>query len=112
MFYNQITGQAVEPTDWQLQLKPGDYYLIDRPTIMMGDETHTGPNCYGHIIGNTPDPDEPAYPEGFFLVRAYSQWCPKGELGLFCIVEATRQLTEAEFEAFRAQGWPTVTRNE
>ncbi|MCB0190597.1 MAG: hypothetical protein KDJ65_01490 [Anaerolineae bacterium] len=103
-FTNLITGQQVTAKDWQLALKPGDYYLIKSPYV--GDQNYTGPTIYGEIITNTPEEGEPPYEEGFFLVRGYSQWCPDGELGMFSIVDATRQITKEEFELARQQGWP------
>lgn len=102
-FFNIVTGQYIEPTDWQLQLKVGDYYINEQATAgMLTSETLTiyndMPNVYGQIV----EADEP----GYFLVRAYSQWCPEGELGMFNICDATRKLTPQEFEQARANDWP------
>ncbi|GIK36603.1 MAG: hypothetical protein BroJett011_04360 [Chloroflexota bacterium] len=111
-FFNALTGQTVTAQDWQLQLKPGDYYAIERPTAATVDAKgrvnyfDDVPTVYGQIITNIAEKDEPAYKFGHFLVRGFSQWCPEGELGLFNICEATRQLTEAQFNAARAAGWP------
>ncbi|MCB0207699.1 MAG: hypothetical protein KDJ52_00125 [Anaerolineae bacterium] len=110
-FYNRITGQTVTPEPWQLELKVGDHYIIKQPKFWVGDEVGIAPTCYGEIITNTPEEDEPPYPNGFFLVRAFSQWCPEGELGMFCIIEATRQITKEKFEQARLQGWPTEDPN-
>ena len=98
-FVNLITGERLEPQPWQEALAVGDYYLIETPLGQVGDHTFTCPSVYGCILQPVPGP-------GFFLVRAHSRWCAWGELGLFNICEATRQLTEAEFEAARAAGWP------
>lgn len=104
-------GRVVAPAEWQLQLKPGDYYLIERPILRIVNpagqvERTEGPAVYGQIVTNQPHPKEPVYKPGYFLVRAYSTWCPDGELGTFHISEATRPLTAAEFEAARAASWP------
>lgn len=107
-FINQITGKTVEAQPWQTQLKPGDYYLIVAPIIYLNGQNFTGPTVYGQIL---PSHEEDLLPDGFHTVRAYSQWEPDGELGLFCVVDATRQLTEAEFDAFRSQGWPSEMNN-
>lgn len=110
-FKNTITGEWVEATDWQLALKAGDYYCIAQPLVTMPNESDgwdvtLGPTVYGQIITNEPEREEPAYLPGYFLVRTFSQWCPEGEMGGFCIVDATRQLTPAEFEHARSEGWP------
>lgn len=102
-FINKITNQTVEAQPWQTKLKPGDYYLIKAPIIYLEGETFTGPTIYGQIL---PSHEETYLPAGFHTVRGYSQWAPEGELGLFCIVDASRQLTQDEFEQARAQGWP------
>lgn len=107
-FQNIITGQWIEATDWQLALKAGDFYCIEQPQLYAGGETSAGPTIYGQIITNTPEDDEPLYRPGFFLVRGFSQWCPKGELGEFCIADATRQLSHEEFERARAAGWTII----
>jgi len=100
-FINLLTGQAVEPAEWQLALAVGDYYLNDRPVVAIngGMFLDDVPNIYGEIVSS-----EGCRP-GMFITRGYSQWCPEGELGLFHICEATRQLTADEFEAARKEGW-------
>jgi len=110
-FTNKITGQTVQAQPWQTQLKPGDYYLIAAPIIYLNGETFTGPTVYGQILPPAREEEESLLPAGFHTVRAYSQWSPDGELGLFCIVDATRQLTEAEFEDYRSLGWPAEVPN-
>jgi hypothetical protein len=110
-FKNAITGQIVEAQNWQLKLKAGDYYMIKQPPIFTQNEKgqweeHRGPTIYGEIITNEPEEDEPPYQPGFFLVRGYSQWAPTGELGEFCIIDATYPLTKEQFDAARAAGWP------
>jgi hypothetical protein len=103
-FTNILTGETVTPEDWQLALKPGDYYTIESPTLAVAGQRvgpPTGPpTVYGRI-----ENDEDCEP-GFFWVQAYSQWCPEGEFGLMNICDPSRTLTEAEFEQARAEGWP------
>lgn len=102
-FRHMITGEMVEPTDWQLGLQVGDYYRTDQSVAMVGETIFDNiPTIYGHI-----ESDEECEP-GWFLVRAYSQWCLKGELGLMCIIEPSCKLTQEEFEAARAAGWPDL----
>jgi len=91
-FFNALTGAAqVAPAEWQLQLKPGDYYVIESFVSSL-------PAIYGQII-------KPAEEKGFFRVKAYSAWCVEGEEGTLCIVEPTRKLTRAEFEAAQKRNW-------
>ena len=93
-FMHLLTGQPVETEPWQDALKVRDFYAIENPTLWAGGEfIPTLPPVYGHILSN--EDCEP----GFFWAEAYSQVCPEGEVGLFCIVEATRLLTEDEFHA-------------
>lgn len=98
-FTHILTGQEVEATTWQMALKAGDYYCIEGELM---------PTVYGHIITNEAEEGEPPYRPGFFLVRGYSEWCPQGELGMFCIVDATRPLSPEEFAQARANGWTGV----
>ena len=42
-FFNQITGEHVIPADWQLQLKPGDYFIVEQP--IMGIIGEQGRQC-------------------------------------------------------------------
>lgn len=86
-FYNMVTGETVRPTDWQLQLKVGDFYANEAGVAAYADSEGVKvigrpPTIYGEIL-------EAAEP-GFFRVKAYSVWCPEGEGGLFNICEATR----------------------
>lgn len=101
-FHHLITGEIIEPEEWQLQLKVGDHYRIDRPYAMVGDTTYDMPTIYGRI-----ESDEDC-PSGFFYVRAFSQYCPHGELGLMCLVEPSCLITEEEFYRARAEGWPVT----
>jgi hypothetical protein len=97
-----LTGQTVNTEPWQDALKVGDFYVIEKPTLWAGGEFFPDlPPVYGQIIS-----DEACEP-GFFWAEAYSQMCPEGETGEFCIVEASRQLTEAEFRAYEAKAWPS-----
>ena len=98
-----LTGQTVNPEPWQEALKVGDFYVIENPTLWAGGEFFPAlPPVYGRILG-----DEECEP-GFFWAEAFSQVCPEGEVGLFCIVEASRQLPEAEFLAAQEMGWPNL----
>lgn len=103
--YHFITRQMVNTALWQDTLKVGDFYLIENPTLWAGAEFFPAlPPVYGKII--SAEGCEP----GFFWAEAFSQMCPEGETGEFCIAEASRQLTEAEFQAAQAQGWPRLTK--
>lgn len=88
-YYNALTGAQVTPDTWQLKIKKGDYYEI---------ESECFPTIYGEIL-------EPFREIGYYRVRAYSAWCPGGQEGTLCIVEPTRILAQAEFEAARMRGW-------
>lgn len=91
-FFNALTGAAqVAPAKWQSQLKSGDYYVIESFASSL-------PAIYGQII-------KPTGERGYFRVKAHSAWCVKGEEGILCIVEPTRKLTQAEFEAAREKNW-------
>ncbi|HRJ59057.1 MAG TPA: hypothetical protein PLV64_22420 [Anaerolineales bacterium] len=105
-FTNLITGETVHPADWQLALRPGDLYRIDRPMLgalaadmqgvidLMDDIT-----IYGEIL------NAEGCEEGFFNVYAYSALSPVGEEGILCILDPTARISRAEFEAARAAGW-------
>lgn len=93
-FIDQSTGQPVETAPWQDALQVGDFYLIENPVIGVDEKTFSDlPPIYGQIL--SAEDCEP----GFFWVEAYNLFCLEGETGLFCIAEATRQLTEDEFYA-------------
>ncbi len=100
---HMLTGHPVETEPWQDALRVGDFYVIENPTLWAGGEFIPAlPPVYGHIISNEDcDP-------GFFWAEAFSQMCPEGEIGEFCIVEASRQLTEAEFLTAQKSGWPNL----
>ena len=91
-YYNRMTGAQVYPYDWQLKLQKGSYYRIISEYI---------PTIYGVILESLREP-------GYFLVRAYSEWCLGGNKAIMCVVEPTRILTEREFEEARARHWKTV----
>lgn len=98
-----LTRHKVETAPWQDALKVGDYYLIEKPSLWAGAEFFPDlPPVYGHIL--SAEDCEP----GFFWAEAFSQVCPEGEIGLFCICEASRQLTEAEFLEAQSYGWPAL----
>ena len=85
-FYSMLSKDWVEAADWQASLKVGDYYK-------------TAPyGIYGQILEATRD-------DGFFIVKAYSTLCPEGEKGLFCVMDATHQITQDEFEQAKQRGW-------
>jgi hypothetical protein len=90
-FFNALAGAQVAPAKWQSQLKSGDYYVIESfvPSL---------PSIYGQII-------KPTRERGYFRVKAHSAWYAEGEEGILCIVEPTRKLTQAEFEAARKKNW-------
>jgi len=98
--YHMLTGQTVETAPWQEALKVGDFYLIEKPSLWAGAAFFPDlPPVYGHILS-----DEDCEP-GFFWAEAFSQMCPEGEMGEFCIVEASQQLTQEEFQAAQDNGW-------
>ena len=101
-FTNIITGEPIVPLPWQLELKPGDLYIIENPSIsLMGSGTINLEDIavYGEIL------DAKNCAKAFFNVRAFSRYCPKGEEGLLCIVEPTRRITRGEFDAAREKDW-------
>lgn len=100
-FVNILTGKTMTPEPWQLELKVGDFYINEKAVAALGEDIfYSTPNIYGQIVS-----DEDCRP-GYFWVRGYSEWCPEGELGGFNICEATRKLTEDEFNQARENGWP------
>ena len=95
-FQNMITGGWKEAADWQMALKPGDYFVNERPiagiVTARERELFEGlPTIYARI-------DKRASDDGFFWCTAYSEWEPRGEKGVQCIVDATRQITKEEFD--------------
>ena len=100
--YNSITGEWVEPAQWQLALKIGDHYAIHPNRIVLGKQYVPVPTVYGCITSDA------GCEPGFFFVSAYSQWNPDGEIGGFCICDATHPLTEEQFERAKAEGWPEL----
>ena len=104
-FYNLITDQRVSPLSWQSELKPGDYFVIERPLIgvqlpdLNDVETLVNVLIYGQIL------DARNCEPGFFNVIAYSVMCPNGEEGEICIMDVTRMLNRDEFEAARRESW-------
>jgi hypothetical protein len=100
--YNSITGEWVKPKQWQSELRIGDYYAIHHNRIVMGLQALPAPTVYGRITSSKNcDP-------GFFIVQAYSQWTPQGEMGNFCICDATHRLTKEQFKQIREAGWPEL----
>jgi len=100
--WNFIANEWVEPTMWQKGLKIGDLYAIHPNRIVLGKQYVPAPTVYGRITG-----DEMCEP-GFFIVLAYSQLSPQGEVGEFCICEATHQLTEEQFKRAQSAAWPEL----
>ena len=98
---NPLTNEPVQVQEWQLNLKPGDYYLIASPICQVGHLRIPAPPIYGYVE----DIEHPY--TGYIYVRGFSQWCPAGELGGMFIAEPTRQLTAAEFLAAQSADWPT-----
>jgi hypothetical protein len=104
-FVNQITGERIEAAEWQIKLKPGDYFVNERPIAGVIDKSGTQlfdtsmwPTIYVHI-------DKPTRDAGFFWCTAYSEWEPNGDKGVQCILDATRQITKEEFEAASLRDW-------
>lgn len=98
-FRDQMTGRLVETAPWQDALQVGAYYLIENPNLWAGaDFSPALPQGFGKIISDEAC-ERRWLQHGFFWAEAYSQVCPEGEVGLFCIAEATRQLTEDQFRA-------------
>ena len=99
-FWNSVLNAWVEPSEWQKELKIGDFYAIYPNRIVMGKQFLPAPTVYGLITN-----DEDCEP-GYFFVRAFSQWMPDGDIGEFCICDATHRLTEEQFKEAQAAGWP------
>jgi hypothetical protein len=100
--WNSIVSDWVEPEQWQLELKIGDYYAIYPNRIVMGKQYVPAPTVYGRITGN-----ENCAP-GFFIVLVYSQWSPQGEVDELCICEATHLLTEEQYRQAQKAVWPEL----
>lgn len=101
-FTNVTTGEMLVAEEWQMALGPGCFYVAQNPTLAFDGvqpSLEGAPNCYGEILEAT---DEP----GVFTVRAFSKGCPQGEIGVFTVVEASRELTPDEFRNARKDGWP------
>lgn len=81
-FFNAITGQVVTPVEWQLELKPGDYYIIEQPDIGLLDragravERDIGPTVYGRIETGE---DTPGF--GYFWCAATQPGAPTASWG-------------------------------
>ena len=94
-----ITGEDVEAQSWQMALKPGDCYVNETPVagIIHSDgsteQFKNMPRLYCRIVREAIDVGP-----GFLLVMAYSEFEPGGERGISCIVDATRQITQEEFD--------------
>ena len=101
-FINILTGEPIEPQPWQMELRPGDLYVIENPVVGLqggGVTTLYNVTFFGVII------DDQDCDPGFFNVLTYSRYCPKGEEGVVCIVEPTRTIPPEEFDAARKKGW-------
>ena len=84
-FQNYDTSEWKEASEWQQALDVGDYYISVHGAY--GEIEHEGPIA------------------GVFWVKTYSPSCPDGKTEAFCVVEAERQLTRAEFEQARQNRW-------
>lgn len=86
-FLNMVTGESVTAQPWQEALAVGDHYFIASDPV---------------VIGEILEADDP----GFFWVRGYSLACPDGEVGLFCVADATAKISAEVFrillESFQA----------
>lgn len=103
--YDTRTGVYVYSQPWQDAIKPGDYYLIQRPCIGVsaGGETKMAEKLTIPVFGEILNADD--CDPGFFNVHAYSAMCPDGEYGFISILDPTRILTAEQFDAARQANW-------
>jgi len=104
-FQNMITGAEVEAQPWQMALKPGDCYVNESPIAGIIDsdgrkelfstprQAAAVPTIYCQVLSEARDVGP-----GFLWVKAYSEFEPRGERGLNCIVDGTRLISREEFE--------------
>lgn len=88
-FTNIMTGEKVTPKDWQLELKKGDYYIIE-----------TECTIYGQILK-----PKGKKSTGMFWVKAWSVYCPEGEVGLMNICDPTEKITKEDFDTAKQRNW-------
>jgi hypothetical protein len=82
---NMLTGEWMTPEPWQQELTVGSCYVIHHPVVAVdGRQIPGAPTVYGEII------DGEGCEEGFFYARAFSEYCPEGEIGLMCITPNRR----------------------
>lgn len=94
-----LTGEWKESQPWQDKLQPGDFVVVEMPLSGMIDatgntqlfDTSKWPKVYCRI-------DREAHAPGFVWVTAYSSGETRGEAGVQCILDFTRQITKEEFE--------------
>lgn len=98
-----IYSQYSQP--WQDAIKPGDHYLILSPFVgvSVDGEWQVAETLNIPVFGEILNAEGCA--PGFFNVRAYSYMCPEGEYGLISILDPTRILAPAEFEAAQQSNW-------
>jgi len=101
-FLNSLTGEWVTPAEWQSALKVGDYYAIHPARIVLGKQYFPMPSVYGRITSNK------GMEPGYFLVKAYSQLMPEGDVGEICICDPTHLLTKEHFKQAKQAGWPEL----
>lgn len=104
-FYNMITGGRTTANDWQMALGPGDCFVIESPISGLVNIKDGEPDPSTAQVFDTTglivyvEIKSPASNPGFFWCKAYSQWEPRGDLEVHCIVDATRPITRDEFKA-------------
>ena len=104
-FYNLIADHIVYPRYSQVELKPGNFYVIESPLIgvqfpdLIDFQAQAYVLIYGQIL------DARNCEPGFFNVIAYSAMCPNGEEGELCIWDITRVINRDEFEMARRECW-------
>jgi len=86
---------AEQIQSWQRDLKPGDLFYRRHPV---------GIDIFGEVLQVTDGEELPDYR----FVRAFSEACPKGELGEIHISVVTKVLTPDEFAAARERGWKLI----
>jgi hypothetical protein len=94
-----IAGAGIQP--WQRELKTGDFFLRRFEDIAI----------YSEVLPSTEDDEDgkEVVVEGgdYRFTNSFSIHCPEGELGDVHLSEVGRTITRAQFESFRASGWPS-----
>jgi hypothetical protein len=90
------------PESWQEAVAPGAYFVRRDPSA--------GVVIWGRILEPEDDDaremlDLPSW-KGKRFCWAASLLCPEGEQGLIHVAEVDHLISEEQFEAARAEGWP------